>query len=243
MIPRWSLDDDTRRRLRQRAARVTRPALLGTLRRVAPLSERWGYDRGQPIDRFYIERFLDRHRRDIHGHVLEVKDTRYADRFGANVTCCDVIDVNSRNARATIVADLAHADAIRSDTFDCCIITQTLQFVYDVSAAVGHLWRGLKVGGVLLATVPAVSRIDPDLQLCDYWRFTPELCRHLFGTVFGQEQITVDGNGNALTSIAFLTGMAQEELSRGELEADHSGFPVVVTVRAVKRAHDPEAQG
>jgi hypothetical protein len=38
-----------------------------------------------------------------------------------------------------------------------------------------------------------------------------------------------------LTCIAFLAGMAIEELTRTELETDDSFFPLIVTVRAVKR--------
>jgi hypothetical protein len=39
-----------------------------------------------------------------------------------------------------------------------------------------------------------------------------------------------------LTAIAFLTGMAHEELSRHELETHDAHFPIIIGVRAVKRA-------
>src|SRR5829696_9316780 len=71
---------------RQRLQRLLRPAWLGTLRRITPLSRRWGADRGTPIDRWYIERFLEAHRGDIHGRVLEVKDAGYARRFGRELS-------------------------------------------------------------------------------------------------------------------------------------------------------------
>ena len=58
------------------------------------------------------------------------------------------------NPQATIVGDLADAPQIPSDSFDCAIVTQTLQFVYDVRAALATLHRILAPGGVLLATVP-----------------------------------------------------------------------------------------
>ena len=45
--------------------------------RVQPLSPQWGWDRGTPIDRHYIERFLETHRRDVRGSVLEVRDSNY----------------------------------------------------------------------------------------------------------------------------------------------------------------------
>src|SRR5215216_119227 len=69
--------------LRRRAPR--RPVRLGSLGRPRPISEQWGYDRGTPVDRWYIERFLQEHRADITGRVLEVKDSGYTDRFGLGV--------------------------------------------------------------------------------------------------------------------------------------------------------------
>lgn len=216
---------------------LRRPAWLGTLRRLTPLSDSWGYDRGTPIDRYYIERFLEEHRRDIHGRVLEIKDSTYADRFGVGVERRDVLDINPSDPYATFVADLAAADAIPSNLFDCFVLTQTLQFIYDTRACLQHAHRILRPGGVLLVTVPSVSRIVLRYGLqTDYWRFTPASCSALFGEVFGQGQVTVDAYGNVLTAVAFLTGMACEELSHRELEAQDPYYPIIITVRAVKKS-------
>src|SRR5437773_2644889 len=83
---------DHRLRLRQFLSRLRHPAWLGTVRRTAPLSSIWGHDRGRPIDRFYIERFLDEHRRDIRGRVLEIRDNAYTRCFGRDVVHSDVLD-------------------------------------------------------------------------------------------------------------------------------------------------------
>jgi hypothetical protein len=48
--------------------------------------------------------------------------------------------------------------------------------------------------------------------------------------------VDVRARGNVLTAIAFLIGMATEELSTRELEHDDPFFPMLVTVRAVKGA-------
>lgn len=221
------------RRLRQRLHRLFRPVRLGTLRRLVPTSDMWGYDRGTPIDRYYIERFLGEHRRDIRGHVLEIKDSGYTDRFGLGVTRRDVLDVDPTNAHATIVADLTALDAIPANQFDCFVLTQTLHFIYDTRVALRHAYRILRPGGVLLATLPAVSKLDR--RLTDYWRFTAASGSVLFGEVFGAEQVRVRSFGNVLTAITFLTGMAREELSHDELEAHDDRFPVIVAIRAVKR--------
>ena len=223
------------RRLRQRLRRCLRPALLGTLRRTRPLSDDFGYDRGTPVDRYFIERFLEQHRSHIRGRVIEVKEPLYTERFGDRVDRSDVLDVDATNPRATLVADLAEANELPSDTFDCFILTQTLQYIYRADAAIRRAHRILQPGGVLLATVPALSRIayPPDVA-SDYWRFTAAACSKLFGEPFGPERVTVRAHGNVLTCIAFLAGMALEELSRAELDVDDPLFPTIVTVCAVK---------
>jgi SAM-dependent methyltransferase len=222
---------EPRRRLLQR---LRRPAWLGTLRRLTPLSEYWGLERGTSVDRYYVEVFLSQHRQDIHGRVLEIRDSRYTDEFGIGVESREVLDIDASNPRATIIADLAAADAVPSNQFDCVVLTQTLQYIYDTRAAIGHAGRILRPGGVLLATVPAVSRIDPHHSENDFWRFTPASCLALFKEALEQGQVTIHTYGNVLTAMAFLTGMAKEELSQRELDAADPFFPVVIGVRAVK---------
>ncbi len=222
---------EQRLRLRQYARRLSRPAWLGTLRRTRPLSDMWGYDRGTPVDRLYIGRFLADHSTDIQGRVLEVKDSAYTARFGQGVARADVLDVDPSNAQATLIADLA-GGGLPENVYDCFILTQTLQFIYDTRAVIRNAHRLLRPGGVLLVTVPAVSRLDR--RLPDYWRFTAASCHALFGEVFDPDQVTVHSYGSVLTAIAFLEGMAGEELSRAELDAHDPFFPLLIAVRAVK---------
>jgi SAM-dependent methyltransferase len=228
-----------RERLRRYTRRLSRLAWLGILRRTTPLSESWGFDRGTPVDRYYIERFLDQHRSDIRGRVLEVKDSAYSHRYGSDVCTYDVLDIDPSNPHATIIADLADADTVPDGLFDCFILTQTLQFIYDTRAALSHAHRMLRPGGVLLLTVPTVSRLDR--RLPDYWRFTAASCTQLLGDTFGEVNVTVRAHGNVLTAIAFLTGMAYEELSRRVLEEDDRLFPVMVTIRA-RKTRDGDGQ-
>jgi len=227
-----TMNDSSRRR--QRLTRLRRPAWLGTIRRTSPLSDQWGKERGTPVDRYYIERFLQENRERIRGRVLEVKDARYTGRFGAQVSRSDVLDIDDRNTDATIVTDLAAADDVEAALFDCFILTQTLQYVFDFGAALQHVHRILRPGGTALCTVPVVNRIGRLEAESEYWRFTPAACKTLFEHAFSQGEVEVNGHGNVLTCVAFLMGMAAEELKAEELDADDPFFPLLVTVRATK---------
>ena len=214
--------------------RLRHPSLDGLLG-TKPVSDRWGWDRGKPVDRYYIEQFLTEHAGDVRGRVLEVKDSEYSRAFGRGVTRMDVLDLDATNPAATIIADLSIGDGIPADAFDCFVITQTLQFIYDVHGAIAQCHRLLAPGGVLLATVPVVSRIVHDDGLdWDYWRFTAASCHRLFGDVFGAQQVSVRTWGNVLAGVAFLRGTACEEIPRRKLDVNDPYFPILVTVRAVK---------
>lgn len=209
------------------------PTWMGSLRRSRPVSNNWGFDRGRPVDRYYIESFLESHRMDIRGRVLEIMNNEYTQQYGSSVECADVLDIDPSNKKATIIADLSAAHLISNDSFDCFILNQTLQLIYDVKSAIEHSHRILRPGGVLLVTVPALSRLAGQ-GFTDYWRFTPAACTRLFADVFGEEQVTVSAFGNVLSAIAFLEGMACEELSKWELDVIDERYPVLLAVRAVK---------
>jgi glycosyltransferase involved in cell wall biosynthesis len=209
---------------------------FGSLRRVTPISRVFGFDRGQPIDRYYIEGFLARNAADVKGRVLEVGDDTYTRRFGGDrVTKADVLYVSEGNPHATIVADLSRADHIPSEIFDCIILTQTLHLVYDVRAAVSTLVRILKPGGVLLATFPGISQIDHyDWGGSWYWAFTALSARRLFEEAFSASGLSVETHGNVLAATAFLQGLATEELRKEELDYNDADYEVTIAVRAVK---------
>ncbi|HSJ86014.1 MAG TPA: methyltransferase domain-containing protein [Anaerolineales bacterium] len=219
---------------RRRLQRWLVPAWLGSLRSIKPRSEGWGFDRGRPVDRYYIDSFLEGQSKDIHGRVLEILNSDYTRRFGCCVEQADVLDINPANRQATVIADLAAADCIGADSFDCFILTQTLQLIYDVKSAIAHSYRILRPGGVVLVTIPAVSRLAGE-GYTDYWRFTPASCARLFGEIFGPEQVTITAYGNVLSAIAFLEGMACEELSKRELDVIDESYPVLLAIRAVKK--------
>jgi SAM-dependent methyltransferase len=213
---------------------------FGDLRRVTPISQSFGFDRGLPIDRYYIEGFLALHAEDIRGRVLEIADNRYTRQFGGSrVTRSDVLNLTPDNPHATIIADLANAGAIPSNAFDCIVFTQTLQYIYEPQTAVKTLYRILKPEGVLLASFPVISQIcryDMD-RWGDYWRFTDGSIRRLLGDIFTPENVTVQAHGNILAAISFLHGLAAHELRPPELEHHDPDYQILITARAVKQVN------
>lgn len=211
---------------------------FGWLRRSEPVSRVWGLDRGKPIDRHYIELFLQKSASHIRGRVLEFGDDEYTRRFGKEVSARDVWNVVEGNPITTIVGDLASADHVPSGIFDCIICTQTLQLVFDLRSVVATLHRILKPGGVLLATVPGISQIsrfDMD-RWGDYWRFTAASVSGLFGRYFPQSHLELQSHGNVLSAVAFLYGLAAAELSVRDLDRRDSRFGMLLTITARKPA-------
>ena len=188
---------------------------FGSLRRVTAISQDFGCDRGRPIDRYYIENFLECNKGDVQGRVLEVGDNAYTRKFGGDrVAVSDVLHVVEGEPQATIIADLASADHIPSNSFDCIILTQTLQLIYDVRAAIKTIYRILKPSGVLLATFPGISQTyDNEWSDSWYWNFTRLSARRLFEEVFPSANLKIETFGNVLAAISFLHGLAVEELS------------------------------
>ncbi len=204
-------------------------------RRLTPISRDWGSERGEPVDRYYIERFLERNRQFIRGNCLEVFDSAYARRFGTT-TRIDVLDIDRNNPRATVFGDLQRLDAIADETYDCFIMTQTLQYIPDLHAAVAETFRILKPGGTLLMTVPFLIRLDDNKTANDFWRFTPNSVRMLLGKHVADGDLEITSPGNVLTGQAFWIGLAQEDLRARHLAHEDSQYPIIVTARATKPA-------
>jgi SAM-dependent methyltransferase len=214
---------------------------LGSLRRTTPISRHFGYDRGKPVDRHYIEGFLRRHAADIRGRVLEIGDNAYTRAFGgARVTESDVLHIDPGTRGATFTGDLQKGDNLPSDAFDCVVLTQTLHLLFDMRAAITTLHRILKPGGVLLVTVPGVSSVDSGEWGGTWmWSFTAASLGRLLSGSFAENDIGVTTYGNVLTAVAFLHGLAEHELHTEDYGVADPHYPVIVAARAKKADHGP----
>lgn len=203
--------------------------------RTRPLSRSSGFDRGKPIDRHYIDLFLAEHAADIHGSVLEVGSDVYSKRFGGTrISRQEILHIDDSNPAATIVGDLSSPGLLPSATFDCVILTQTLQYVFDVPAAISQLRDALRPGGVLLLTVPGVAPVSLDpWQDSYYWRFTDNAVERLLAREFDGGSTEVRPFGNLYAATAFLHGAAVEEVDAEKLIPSMPEYAILIAARVV----------
>ncbi len=202
-----------------------------------PISSCFGTDRGTPVDRFYIEKFLADHADLIRGRVLEIGESFYSRRLGGDqVSAFEVLHTNAANRDVTVVGDLTDQATLPKNAIDCFICTQTLNFIFDVHKAIEGAHYLLKPGGVILVTVAGISQIsryDMD-RWGDYWRFTTASIVRLFQPIF-TGGLEVTSFGNVLAATAFLQGIVVEDLPDPALLDDNdTDYQLVVALVAKK---------
>lgn len=215
---------------------LTGKVSLGSLNRTTPISTEFGYDRGGPVDRYYIENFLRESSSLIRGRVLEIGDNAYTMEFGGSrITKSDILHVDDSNEQATYIGDLSNAPHLPSNTFDCIVLTQTLHLIYDYKAAIATCYRILKPGGTLLLTVPGISHIGQD-EWGKYWlwSFTDVSMQKIMGEHFEEDKTSINTYGNVLVASAFLYGMGLPEIPKEKLDYHDPHYQVIITVSAVK---------
>lgn len=203
--------------------------------RTEPVSRTFGLDRGTPVDRIYIEHFLAAHAQRITGRTLEIAGNTYTMQFGQRVTQSDILHAVPA-PQATIVGDLATGKNIPVGVFDCIILTQTLQFIYEYKNALEHTLQALAPGGTLLLTascISQISRYDMD-RWGEFWRFTDKALQNLLRELVPQWCLETTSYGNCGTAKAFLDGLAAEELPPSAFTKHDYDYPVTVCLRVTR---------
>ena len=209
---------------------------LGSLNRTKPFSTQFGYDRGGPVDRYYIENFLAQNKGHIKGRALEIGDNEYTLRFGGDsITKSDILHIDDSNKNATFIGDLSNAPQLPDASFDCIVLTQTLHLIYDYKDALRTCYRILKPGGALLLTVPGISHIDQgEWKNIWLWSFTQASVKKLLAETFSKAHITIETFGNVLAATAFLYGMGLPEIKQKQLDETDPHYQVIITACAIK---------
>jgi SAM-dependent methyltransferase len=204
----------------------------GNLRRLHPFSNYYGFERGTPVDRYYLDRFLASQAHCVRGDVLEIQAPAYVKKYGSDVRASHSVDING-DFNPTYVCDLAAADIIPSDRYDCFLLPNTLCVLRDIRNCMRHMLRVVKPGGVVLATTAAMGPLQADGS--DFWRMSAQGWRELAGDVWAGHDWHIEGHGNCLAVMAATLGLAQEELTKRELEYQDDRYPVLVTLFCRKK--------
>jgi glycosyltransferase involved in cell wall biosynthesis/SAM-dependent methyltransferase len=209
----------------------------GDFNTTKPFSTKFGYDRGGPVDRYYIENFLEKNAPAIKGRVLEIADNEYTLRFGGSkVTQSDILHVEDTNEKATFIGDLSNAPHLPDNSFDCIVLTQTLQFIYHHHDALRTCFRILKPGGTLLLTVPGITHNDQgdDWNYYWLWTYTKASLNRMLTETFPEERVQTEAFGNVLVATAFLYGVGLPEMKKQEMDAHDPHYQVIITAKATK---------
>jgi SAM-dependent methyltransferase len=208
----------------------------GNLRRLEPFSPKFGFDRGTPIDRYYMAQFFSTHAETFRGVAGEIVGSNYLIEFGGSrIEEISIIDNDPGNKHATIIADLRVAGSLPPARFDLLVVTQTLQYVERPEQVIGVCMEALRPGGSLLLAVPALTAHDRHEPLeGDYWRFWPAGLLHALQRAAPEARHVVTAYGNLVAAIAFLHGLSAEELERDELDHHDPVYPVVICARLDK---------
>ena len=204
---------------------------------VMPLNRTFGWERGRPVDRYYIEKFLEDNRELIGGDVLEIAENTYTMQFGEErVRNSYILHIEGWGENA-IKGNLETGEGIETEKFDTAIITQTLMFTYGIGQVAHNIYKMLKRGGrafITVAGISQISRYDAD-EWDSYFAFHEDAMRKLFVPLFGEENVDVQTHGNMKTAIALLYGLSYEDLKPKDFEVVDKDYPVIITTALYKR--------
>lgn len=198
---------------------------------VTLVSSKMGCDRGTPIDRIYIERFLKENAHYITGTVMEIGDRTYTEKYGKRVSKSLVLTVDKVYVNKDVhYGDLQTGEGCKEAFLDCFILTQTLPFIYDVQSACKNIMRMLKPGGVAMLTVSGISMVSQydDSRWGHYWGFTRTSLKKLFRDYTKENAIEIVSMGNCKTAAAFIYGLSAEDLDRQDFTVDDPLTPVML---------------
>lgn len=194
---------------------------------LVPISRNYGSEFGKPIDRYYIEKFLENNRIYIKGDVIEIEDTRYTKRYGHSLKSCSALHVEEM--AGCLKGNLETGEGIEEGMADCLICTQTLQYIFHPENAAKNIWKMLKTGGTALITMPFLCQyFEGAHSWNDYWRATPQCLRKILAEAFGEENVEAGSSGNVKTAVGFLYGLCYDDMNESDLEYNDKEYPVTV---------------
>lgn len=165
------------------------------------------------LERELLRRSIQKHAHYLTGSCLDIgsrgKESRYRDYLSVG----GYVSLDPDASCEPDVVASAEALPFFSETFDSILCTQVLDDIPDPKEALREFNRVLKVGGMVLISVPVTAPLPSDGA--DLWRFTPKGLRLLF-TEAGFEVIDEENIGGAFSiRNQILTTIIKDKLSLG----------------------------
>ncbi len=195
---------------------------------VEPVSRLYGNERGTPVDRLYIERFLKMQSNRIKKRecILEVGEDTYSKRFFPN-SKHDILNYSEG-------MDLTKEESLPKNKYDVFICTQVFHQIYDVKSAIRGAYNVLKPGGIMLATVCGnISKLARNDEYEHFWGFTKLSIGMLIKEVFGND-VEIESYGNIAIANAFIQGIPVEEMNLNLFDINDDDFTICISIVAKK---------
>lgn len=197
------------------------------------MSRLFGDDRGQSIDRYWIEHYLGKHAANAPGRALEVGGTGYLRRFLPSMSPHH-LEMQDDGTPDCVVCNLESGNDEVGVRFDVLVATQVFNFVYETRTALRNAAALLEPGGVMLGSVAGItqiSRYDAE-RWGHFYSFTTQAWERLLREAFAD--VSIESFGNVDSACAFLNGLAAEEVDRAVLDHHDPDYPVSICFRALK---------
>ena len=207
--------------------------------KIKRVSKKFGFDRGLPIDRFYIDKYLDKNlSKSTYQNGLEVGGVQYLEKFKvAKKTALlhpEYLISEGHGDQALVVDLNKKFKNIGDEKFDLIIATNVLNFVEEPHLALNTFQELLVPGGLLIISVSAsmpISEFDKN-RWGDFWRFSLQGLRLILGKT--DMDFEIEYRGNFRATIAFLCGMATEECPEIDLLDLDDEFPITIFAKCKK---------
>jgi hypothetical protein len=202
----------------------------GDLRRPQPMCASFGFQRGTPIDRYYLQKFVAKIRHRIAGKVVEIGGNPQGPRAYGLSHVVEYVNVDLLPGPGVhLVGDVHDPSLLAQQSVGSIVIFNVLEHCVQPATVVDNMYRWLRPGGRVFCMVPNAQRIHE--CPADYWRMLPNALRWMFRAFSRQE---VQQYGTLASLIASYMGISAEELSHHELDDFHPDYPVATCIAAYK---------
>lgn len=202
---------------------------------LSPNNRTFGFSRGTPIDRYYIENWLEKNKYMIYGDVLEIAEDTYTKKYGQDRVKKSYMLHVAEDKPPYIKGNFETGEGIKEESVDCIILTQTIPFIFDIQSAMTNIYKMLTKNGRCIITVSGISQIsryDMD-RWGEYWRFTNLSLRNVAEKA-GFDVVEMQNYGNVKIATAMLYGLAAEELDKKELNYIDDDYQVIICATLIK---------